>query len=240
MDGTISLVSSPIRDRCGSVARAWKGAGGRVKACHSSAMSTERFDVKAATWDADPDKLTQAGEVAGAIRAAVPLNRSMRLLEYGAGTGLVSQGLAGSVGPLTLADNSAGMRAVMQAKVASGALMNARVWDLDLQARPVPADTFDLIVTSLVLHHVRDLDSVLAGFAQLLVPGGYLAVADLDAEDGSFHDHDFDGHHGFDRGELTGRLTSAGFADVRMQDCTRIDRDGTGYSVFLATARRTE
>ena len=117
--------------------------------------------------------------------------------------------------------------------------MNARVWDLDLQTQPVPTETFDLIVTSLVLHHVRHLDPVLAGFAQLLVPDGYLAIADLDAEDGSFHDHDFDGHHGFDRAELSDRLASAGFIDIRVRDCTRIDRDGTGYSVFLATARRS-
>lgn len=201
-------------------------------------MSTERFDAKAATWDADPAKIAQAEQIAAAITTAVPLDRSMRLLEYGAGTGLVTQALAPSVGTLTLADNSAGMRTVIQTKIEAGALPSAQVWDLDLQTQQAPAETFDLIVTSLVLHHVRDLEAVLAGFAELLASGGYLCIADLDAEDGSFHDHDFDGHHGFDRDELSASMTAAGFAAVRIQDCTQIERDGVPYSVFLATARR--
>lgn len=201
-------------------------------------MSTERFDAKAATWDADPDKITQADEIAAAIIGAVPLDRSMRLLEYGAGTGLVAQALAPSVGTITLADNSAGMRTVIQSKIDTGALPIAQAWDLDLQVQPAPAETFDLIVTSLVLHHVRDVEAVLAGFAELLASGGYLCIADLDAEDGSFHDHDFDGHHGFDRDELIALLVAAGFTDTVVQDCTRIERDGVPYSVFLATARR--
>lgn len=48
--------------------------------------------------------------VAGAIREAVPLDPSVRLLEYGAGTGHVSQALCDTVGPITVADTSAGMR----------------------------------------------------------------------------------------------------------------------------------
>ena len=40
---------------------------------------------------------------------------------------------------------------------------------------------------------------VLSAFAGMLVPGGYLGIADLEREDGSFHGADFDGHHGFER-----------------------------------------
>src|SRR5690625_7964520 len=83
-------------------------------------MSAEKFDLKAATWDQDPDKIAQAQHVARTIAARVPLGRWMRLLEYGAGTGLVSQELAGRVGTLTLADNSSGMREVITAKIQRG------------------------------------------------------------------------------------------------------------------------
>lgn len=201
-------------------------------------MGAEHFDAKAATWDEDPVKITRAGEVAEAIAAAVPLSRDLRLLEYGAGTGLVTLALRDRVGPVTLADNSAGMRSEMESKIAAGVLTGARVWDLDLETQEVPDEQFDLIVTSLVLHHVRDLPAALSGFAALLAPGGRLAIADLDAEDGSFHDHDFDGHHGFDRDQLTRDLEAAGFTAVVITDCTELERDGVPYSVFLATATR--
>ena len=42
------------------------------------------------------------------------------MLEYGAGTGLVSQAMRDAVGPVTMADTSGGMRDVMRAKVDAG------------------------------------------------------------------------------------------------------------------------
>ena len=199
-------------------------------------MGKEHFDAIAEDWDSDAEKVSRARVVAGAVAAAVPLGPRTRVLEYGAGTGLVSQALARRVGPLTLADSSAGMRAVMERKVAAGALPGARVWDLDLERQEPPAERFDVVVASLVLHHVHELDRVLSGFAALLAPGGRLCVADLDREDGTFHD--FDGHEGFDRAELAERLTAAGFADVAVEDCTELTKDGVTYSVFLAVSSR--
>ena len=73
------------------------------------AVSTNRFDAKAATWDdLDPDKVQRAKDVAVAIGATVSLDRSMRMLEYGAGTGLVTQALRDAVGPVTMVDTFEG------------------------------------------------------------------------------------------------------------------------------------
>lgn len=201
-------------------------------------MTTDRFDEKAATWDADPAKVERAAAVARCIAAAVPLDPSMRMLEYGAGTGLVAQALRDAVGAVTLADTSTGMRDVMHAKIEAGALGDARVWGLDLATEPAPDDQFDLIVTAMTLHHIPDLTTVLAAFAGLLAPGGHLCIADLEKEDGSFHGADFDGHHGFERPSLTAELSGAGFTDVRFADCTQMVRDGVTYPVFLATCAR--
>lgn len=201
-------------------------------------MATEHFDSKAAEWDNDPVKVVRAQEVADALRSAITVPNGARLLEYGAGTGLVTQALRQHVGPVVLADNSAGMREVMRQKIAAGTLTDAEIWELDLEQDDVPEEHFDLVVTSLVLHHVQDLPRVLAGFAALLRPGGHVAIADLDHEDGSFHDHDFHGHHGFDRSVLASQLRDAGFSEVQVRDCTTITKEGTAYQVFLATAVR--
>lgn len=201
-------------------------------------MGSESFDSRATEWDSDPDKVSRAQAVAASILREVPVNDTDRLLEYGAGTGLVTQALGDAVGQVVLADNSSGMREVMRQKIEAGFLTDAQVWDLNLEQDALPDERFDLIATSMVMHHVRDLPLVLSAFASLLRPGGHLCIADLDREDGSFHQADFDGHHGFDREELTGSLHGAGFSDAAVTDCTSISKGGRPYSVFLAVARR--
>lgn len=206
-------------------------------------MGNEHFDQVAESWDDDPEKVARAREIALAVLANVPVGPQTRVLDYGAGTGLVTQALLPHVGPVTLADSSPGMRAVLQRKVVDGELpADARVWDLDLELQTAPPGRFDLIVCALVMHHVRALDTVLEGLVGMLDPGGVLCIADLDAEDGSFHAHrhDFDGHHGFDRGELAGTLEQAGLEHVVVSDCTTVVKEGTTYPVFLAVGRRPE
>ena len=202
-------------------------------------MSSD-FDEKAKTWDDDPAKVHRARVVAEAMRRAVPLESSTRVLEYGAGTGLVSQFLAGHVGPITLAEPSAGMRSVMADKITAGTLpADARVWDLDLAVDAVPVERFDIVVTVMTLHHIHDLVPVLNGFATMLSDGGNLCVVDLEQEDGSFHrsDSGFEGHNGFARAALTKQLEAAGFVDLRFERCHRIEKEGTSYPLLLAPGR---
>ncbi|MEO6627198.1 MAG: class I SAM-dependent methyltransferase [Aquihabitans sp.] len=205
-------------------------------------MTENVFDEKSATWDDDPAKVERAAKVADAIRDAMPLGPSVRLLEYGAGTGLVTQALRSAVGSVTLADTSAGMRGVMQAKIDGGVLTDAQVSDMDLAAGPLPEpephERFDLIVTVLALHHIPHLAPVLANFAALLSPGGHVAIVDFDREDGSFHGDGFAGHHGFDHDALSADLTTAGFHDVTFRPCHHVIRDSRPYPMFLALATR--
>ena len=197
------------------------------------------FDERAATWDDDPTRVERARTVAQRILAAAPLSTDSRVLDYGAGTGLLSEGLKDHVGRLYLADPSAGMRQVAQAKVDAGVLPGAEVLGLDLASDPVPQELeVDAIVTMMALHHIPAARTVLDGFSRLLPDGGTLAIVDLEREDGSFHDEGFDGHHGFDRAELTGWLEEAGFARVRFDHAYTVDKDGRDYGLFLAVATR--
>lgn len=205
------------------------------------------FDERARTWDDDPAKVERAEAVAAAIRDAVPLSPHTRLLEYGAGTGLVTQALTQAlpdpVADVTLADPSSGMREVMAAKVADGRLpASTRVLDLDLATASVPNAEFDLIVTVMTLHHIPDLQPVLDGFRALLSDGGWVAIVDLEAEDGSFHssDPDFDGHRGFARDDLTRQLEAAGFHDLTFDRCHQMVKEGRTYPLFLVTGRARE
>jgi len=205
-------------------------------------MSQPDFDSRAATWDEDPRKVKMATKIADAIAAQVELSPHMRALEYGCGTGLVSFALAERMGDITLSDSSRGMLDVVDAKIAQlpareGGRTLASV-KLDLTTDALPDGRFDLIYTSMTMHHVPDTEAVLAKFFALLEPDGLLCIADLDAEDGSFHGPDVDVHHGFDREVLAGQLRGSGFEVKGFTTAVEIPRGDDHFSIFLAIARR--
>lgn len=205
-------------------------------------LDAAHFDSKARQWDDNPVFLERGLQIAEAIRTAVPLRRDMNALDYGCGTGLLSFPLKDELGTILLADSSSGMLDVVAEKIATQGGTNMRPVQLDLLIDPPPAQRFDLIVTSMTLHHVPDTDHILRIFHDLLQPGGTLCIADLDQEDGTFHGPEVDVHHGFDRADLSLRATQAGFAEVQFQTVFSIAKEhasGTrDYPVFLMTARR--
>jgi 2-polyprenyl-3-methyl-5-hydroxy-6-metoxy-1,4-benzoquinol methylase len=200
------------------------------------------FDTRARTWDTDPAKVERARRIAEAIAERVPGLRRMSVLEYGCGTGLLGLALLPRAARVTLADSSREMIAVAREKIAASGAANVSAIRLDLTSEPAPAEKYDLVCTLLTLHHVGDVDGVLRKLGEVLPSGGILCVADLDAEDGSFHGAGFDGHQGFDRADLGRRLERAGFANVRFQTVFEIAKDtGAGtrrFPVFLALADR--
>ncbi|MFP4310511.1 MAG: class I SAM-dependent DNA methyltransferase [Nitriliruptoraceae bacterium] len=202
-------------------------------------MSTE-FDERAETWDDDEEHHRRAEAAAALLREVIPLEATTRLLEYGAGTGLLAAALAGDVGSVVVSDPSAGMQAVLARKLEAGAFGTGQVLGLDLARDAVPDLEVDLIVALMSLHHVPELPPVLAGFARLLAVGGRVAIIDLEEEDGSFHDEGFEGHHGFARAGLTDALEAAGFAEVTFRPAPAVAKNDREYPLFLCTAVRTD
>lgn len=200
------------------------------------------FDAKATHWDSDPKKVARANTMAAAIRQQIPLADTTRVLEYGCGTGLLGFALRPAVGEMVLADSSRGMLNVVEQKIAAGRYERVATLLLDLSADSLPDEHFDLICSLMTLHHVSDYQGMLTKFLLLLNSGGYLCLADLDAEDGSFHGAGFNGQQGFDRQELKGVLTRIGFVDINFSTVFEVVR-GEGqaqkrYPVFLMICRR--
>jgi ubiquinone/menaquinone biosynthesis C-methylase UbiE len=207
-----------------------------------SALAT-RFDERAAEWDANPARVALARGVVEAVRAAVPLRPDMRVMDFGAGTGLISLGLLPEVAEVTAVEVSGEMLRVLGEKVKALGIVHLHTLTCDVGEAALPSGSFDLIVSSMVLHHLPDVPKVLAHVRPALRPGGWIALADLDSEDGTFHaDPTGIYHNGFDRAEVCRWLGEAGFAHTALRDAYRITRPGSDgvlrtYPVFLATAR---
>lgn len=201
---------------------------------------TSAFDERAQTWDDDPRRRNLAAGIFAALERAVPLRADMAALDYGAGTGLLTLALAARVRRVLAVDSSAGMLAILAKKAQAGGQARVETLHADFSQDPLPAGPFDLVTSAMTLHHVADVDALLRSFHALLAPGGRIALADLDVEDGSFHGANAAGvHHlGFDRAALERKLLDAGFVDARCADAVRNEKHGRIYPVFLAAARK--
>jgi len=175
--------------------------------------NTTYFDERAAGWDSDKSKVERSQIFAAEILNHVKPKISSVAMEYGCGTGLLSVQLQRHFSKIVLVDNSPGMLAVLSDKIRQEGITNFEPMLADLQPDSSPIGSFDVVYTMMTLHHVVDIPSLLKSLWRNLAPHGYLCIADLVAEDGSFHINDpsFEGHNGFDREFITSALLAAGY-----------------------------
>jgi ubiquinone/menaquinone biosynthesis C-methylase UbiE len=144
-----------------------------------------------------------------------------RVLDVGCGTGTLALALKSRVGAGEVhgIDASAEMVAVAREKAAKvGANIDFQI--ALIEALPFPAGTFDLVTSSLMLHHLPDelKRRGVAEIQRVLKPGGRFVAMDFAAQSHSSLGHVLAvlGHaHGEGSVEtLTPMLKAAGFSDV--------------------------
>jgi len=200
------------------------------------------FDAKAATWESNPGHVQRTRAIARAIRSLVPLSRTMRAMEVGCGTGLLSFALHEDLGTVLATDPSQGMIDVLEGKIEAAKAENIRTSRMDLLKEPVQG-CFHLVFLQMALHHIPDVEGFLLSAWEMLEQGGWLCIADLDSEDGSFHGPDTEGLHlGFDRPDLVRDVQGAGFHVVDIDTVFEIHRESDAgerrYPIFLLVARK--
>lgn len=206
----------------------------------NTSNNPQSFDLRAKTWDSDPMKTARAQVVADAIRALIPQTDGMCGFEYGCGTGLLSFALQANLRRITMADSSTGMLDVLREKIAAADIANMTPVRLDLTTDPLPVERFNIVYSLMTFHHILDTAKILDDLYVLLAPHGYLCIADLDSEDGSFHGCKFSGHKGFDRNDLARKAEQAGFHNIQFSTVFSIQKGQppNDYPVFLMVAEK--
>lgn len=195
------------------------------------------FKQKAADWDANQMRLQLSSAIGTSILNSVPLHEQMIVMDFGAGTGLLTSHIAPRVKQVAAVDTSTSMLDKLMAKPEFHGKVTAICQDITDQ--PLE-ERFDLIISAMAMHHVEDTRQLFATFAKHLQPGGRIALADLDREDGTFHPADVEGvfHHGFARDELQTLIEDQGFVDVRFDTAHTVDKEDKRYPIFLVTASK--
>ena len=198
---------------------------------------TDLFKEKAKDWDANERRKQLSQAIGGCILQNVSLNEEMHVMDFGAGTGLITAQIAPHVKKITAVDVSESMLEKLISKMELKDKVQALCQDIT--AHPSGVE-HDLIVSAMAMHHVEDTENMVKQFAAHLKKGGQVALADLDAEDGGFHNPPSEGvfHKGFDRGEFGSVLERHGFKDVRFVTAYTAIRENGAYPIFLAMATK--
>jgi ubiquinone/menaquinone biosynthesis C-methylase UbiE len=131
------------------------------------------YDGWAAVYDHDANPMPALEEPL--VRAAVGDARGLAALDLGCGTGRHALWLAKAGATVTAVDFSEGMLAEARSKPGAGAIRFI-VHDLH-EPLPFPAAVFDLVVSGLVLEHLRDLAAFFGEVRRMLRPGGRAVVS---------------------------------------------------------------
>jgi len=204
------------------------------------------FDLEATTWDEKPHRVTLDNDLFTAIAGTVALTHSLEVFDFGCGTGLLTLQLAAQAGHVTGSDSSRTMLDVLARKAKDCQIGNITTYHIDAACVDAIEGRYDLVTSTMTLHHVRDIAPLLEQFFRILRPGGHVCIADLDLENGDFHGNNEDVFHfGFDRGLLQETLSAAGFVRVRNKKATEVHKTGSdgqvrSFSVFLITGQRRE
>jgi len=209
-------------------------------------MKNERrnFDQEAASWDLNTGRIKVAADIARTILKEIKLTQDMDVLDFGCGTGLLSLALQPFVHSVTGVDSSQGMLDVFRRKITENGLQNVKAQYVDLEKGDVLSGSYHLVVSSMTLHHIKNISPLLKQFYSVLYPSGFLAIADLDLDNGQFHgDNKGVFHFGFNREDLRRMIENAGFRDIQESRAASIKKpagDGKSrlFTIFLMIGRK--
>jgi len=195
------------------------------------------FANKSKSWDMNSKRVQNAKSIAELIVKNIKLNKTMEVMDFGAGTGLLSFFVAQKVEKIVAVDNSPSMLEEFQKKSREFA-SQTEVLQKDLSVETIDRK-FDGIISSMTIHHLEDTTALFTKFYKMLESNGFIAIADLDTEDGSFHsDNTGVFHYGFDRDSVEAIARKVGFKDIKFETASIIKKPQRDFSVFLMTATK--
>jgi len=194
------------------------------------------FDLLAKEWDLNSNRVKNAKSFANTLKKIVPI-KDKKIIDYGAGTGLVTFSLCDEACEVLALDNSNGMLEELEKKVKSADISNVKTSFHDIETQDLPSG-YDLFVSAMTMHHISDTDMFLSKAKDSLKKGGYVAISDLVCEDGSFHSRGNDGvyHFGFDRDEIKKIYQKHGLK-VIFDDIIEVIKKDKEYPVFLIVGK---
>ncbi|MBD3796664.1 MAG: class I SAM-dependent methyltransferase [Campylobacterales bacterium] len=192
------------------------------------------FDKKADNWDSGEIRVNGARVIAEAIQNKFDLKNDMKVIDFGVGTGLLGFEIAKKVAQVYGVDTSRGMLDKLKDKNTPELFIEPIHQDIIEQPIDLKCDA---LISSMTLHHVEDLHKFFTTIKNNLNENGFLAIADLESEDGTFHsDNEGVFHFGFDKEELCKVVEECGFKNISFENINTIKKPHRDFGIFLLSA----
>ncbi|MEE9416605.1 MAG: class I SAM-dependent methyltransferase [Acidimicrobiales bacterium] len=149
-----------------------------------------------------------------------------RVLDFGSGTGLLTEHLVAAGATVHAVDTSPAMIEVLDAKIAE------QRWTKVTTSAERPATTpqYDLIVCSSVCSFLDDYPATVTALVALIQPAGLFVQWDWEREDGDTH--------GLSKAEINSALTDAGLIGVSVNAGFSISIDDQTLSPLMGYGQR--
>ncbi len=196
------------------------------------------FHKKSKIYENEAARTNNVKNIGEAILERLTYDKTAtHVMDFGSGTGLLTEQIAPFVRKMTTIDISPSMNEALRAKKDQLGC-ELTMLELDLVSTELD-ENFDGIISSMTIHHVEDVQALFHKFYRLLNSGGTIALADLDKEDGTFHTEDMGVFHfGFDQEEFVAWAQKAGFEDVAIEIVSVAKKPYGDYPIFLLTGRK--
>ncbi len=189
------------------------------------------WDEYAAEWDSNADVVRYAGLAFDSLVRVVDLT-GRTVLDFGSGTGLLTERMAPYAARIVALDPSPAMVDVLRRKqLAHVDTVAAELSEATIAATPLLHTPFDLIVASSVCAFLPDYPHTLQLFKSLLKPGGVFVQWDWQRTEA---EPDF----GFTAEMMAGALRDAGLTDVAVTNAFSLEHDAGAMAVLMGVARK--
>jgi len=198
------------------------------------------FAHKAKEYEENEKRVSNVQNIADGILKNINYTKNMSILDFGSGTGLLTQEIAPYVKKITAVDMSIAMNEVLREKI-DGFACDLEVLELDITSQEYKhkLSNLDGIISSMTIHHINDTEDLFKKFYDLLNENGTIGLADLETEDGSFHTSDTGVFHfGFDKDEFLKVAKKVGFKDLKIETISVSSKPHGEYPIFLLTGKK--
>ncbi len=194
--------------------------------------SDDPWGEYAAGWDDDAAARAYSAAAFESLIAALT-ERGLALdgaavLDFGCGTGLLTEQLVDRVASIDAVDTSPAMLEQLDAKIGRRGWTNVRSLAEPTDAR----ESHDLVVCSSVCGFVDDYPGTVHRIVSLLAPGGLFVQWDWEREETSADEH------GLTRNEIRAALTGAGLTGIHVDSAFEIDVEGQTMRPIIGVGRR--